>query len=370
MNKKPVVIMLSIIILVVIIQSNDAFAGQNTIKFYGKGTIDETSVSPQVMMRTLIDQDKATFLRAGAGGLDIVRMSLNPSDTCTQSQDTMCFVGVVTESNTEMHETGDKISITLDLANKKEIVTFDSGKIHGTTFTITLSKAQLRLDGPYQITLSQEGGFAGIQKTITIDTSSGVLTLDDQPIPLDDQSIKQLTKAIKKAKFFDLSEESYPPISGSADYFTYSLEISQGVFSKTITWTDTSENVPEKLYTVLDQVQGLSTVPSLDDDGKGAAEVEIARDFVKTTPTFAFDGMEDTLDVVDVKILESFPEQYHITIQFTSAHGGYGDRTGQIVTQALTPHTIEITIVENEVISAVTDNTWDELNNQYVLKAP
>lgn len=370
MNRKPVAIALSLIVLAVIIPSNVAFAGQNTIKFYGKGTIDETSVSPQVMLRTLIDSDTATFVRTGAGGINVVRMSLESSDACIQTQDTMCFTGIVTQSNTEMHQTGDKISITLDLANKKEIVTFDSGKIQGTTFTITLSKAQIRLDGPYTITLTQEGGFAGIQKTTTIDTESGQLTLDDSTIPLDDQSVKQLTKSIKKARFFDLSETTYPPVQGSADYFTYSLQVSQGVFSKTVTWTDTSQDVPEKLYSILDSIQSLSTVLSLDDDGKGAMEIKLATDFAATTPTFAFDGIQDTLDVVDVKILESFPEQYHITLEFTSAHGGYGDRTDQIVTEALTPHTLEITIVDGEVLSAITDGTWDEMNNQYVLKAP
>ncbi len=355
--------------LLLVFQANSAFAGQNTIKFYGKGTIDETSVSPQVMLRTLIDSDKATFVRTGAGGIDVVRMSINPSDACTQSQDTLCFGGTVTESNTEMHQAGDKISITIDLANKKEIISFDSGQIQGTVFHITLSKAQIRLDGPYTVTLFQQGGFAGIQKTISIDMASKELTVNDQSIPIGDDSIEQLTKSIKKAKFFDLSEENYPPVSGSADYFTYSLQVSQGVFSRTITWTDTSQDVPEKLFALENQIQEISNPPMPVDIFDGL-QVEMAKDYVTTTPTFAFDGMPETLQVIDVRIMESFPEQYVITIQFTSTHGGYGDRTDQIVTEALTPHTMEILIVEDEVISAVTDNTWDELNNQFVLKAP
>lgn len=355
--------------LLLVFQTSPALAGQNTIKFYGKGTIDETSVSPQVMLRTLIDSDHATFIRTGVGGINVVRMNLAPSDTCIQTQDTMCFAGTITESNIDMHQAGDKLSITLDLANKKEIVTFDSGKIQGTTFTISLSKAQIKLDGPYVITLSQEGGFAGIQKTIHIDMSSKELTVNDQSIPLGDDSIKQLTKAIKKAEFFDLSDNNYQPVQGSADYFSYSLEISQGAFQRTITWTDTSENVPEKLFALQNQIQEIATQP-IPVDVFDTIQGTMAKDFIITTPTFAFDGIQETLNVIDIRIMESYPEQYVVTLEFTSTHGGYGNRTDQIVTQALTPHTMEILIVEGEVLSAVTDGTWDELNNQYVLKAP
>jgi hypothetical protein len=53
---------------------------------------------------------------------------------------------------------------------------------------------------------------------------------------------------------------------------------------------------------------------------------------------------------------------------FESAHGGFGNRDGQVMTQAITPHTVEIIISEGKVISAVTDDVWDELNHQYVLK--
>jgi hypothetical protein len=80
--------------------------------------------------------------------------------------------------------------------------------------------------------------------------------------------------------------------------------------------------------------------------------------------------MEDTLEMGAVIVLESFPEQYALEARFTSSHGGFGDRTDQVVTQVLTPHVMEIIISEGAVISAVTDGEWDELNNQFVLKAP
>jgi hypothetical protein len=56
-----------------------------------------------------------------------------------------------------------------------------------------------------------------------------------------------------------------------------------------------------------------------------------------------------------------------------SLHGGYGDRTDQIVTEAITPHVI-VVIVEGQVISAIMDDRWDELNqalgNEHSIMTP
>ncbi|PIW33478.1 MAG: hypothetical protein COW27_00480 [Nitrosopumilales archaeon CG15_BIG_FIL_POST_REV_8_21_14_020_37_12] len=65
---------------------------------------------------------------------------------------------------------------------------------------------------------------------------------------------------------------------------------------------------------------------------------------------------------------ESFPPQYMFTMAFDSSHGGYGNREGQMLTQAITHHKMDIVVSEGNVISAVTDKTWDEINHQYVLK--
>jgi hypothetical protein len=89
-----------------------------------------------------------------------------------------------------------------------------------------------------------------------------------------------------------------------------------------------------------------------------------------SAPTFAFDGMEDTISIGSIMAMESFPVQYRLEVSFTSTHGGFGDRTGQMITQALTPHVVDVLIVEGNVISAVIDDTWDEMNHQFVLKAP
>ena len=96
--------------------------------------------------------------------------------------------------------------------------------------------------------------------------------------------------------------------------------------------------------------------------------ISIAKEFAINSPTFAFDGMQDTLMADFISVMESYPEQYRINVSFTSAHAGFGDRTDQVVAQVITPHIMDIIVSDGKVISAVTDGLWDELNHQYVLK--
>ena len=95
-----------------------------------------------------------------------------------------------------------------------------------------------------------------------------------------------------------------------------------------------------------------------------AEEEEIALEWLRNAPTFSFDGIEDSMKIIDSVILESYPEQYVITIDFECAHAGYGNRTGEVLAQVITEHTAVITIVTGEVQGAVIDGAWDELNQR------
>jgi hypothetical protein len=110
-----------------------------------------------------------------------------------------------------------------------------------------------------------------------------------------------------------------------------------------------------------------STVLAQTMDDELLPEVKTAVDFVMSGPTFAFDGIIDSLDVDSVMIMESFPPQYRVIIMFDSAHGGYGNRDGQVLTQAITPHRVDVLISEGTVRSAIIDGKWDELRQQFIL---
>jgi hypothetical protein len=346
--------------------SHPVFAGQNMLVFYGKGTTDQSSPMPDEVIRTVINKDTATIVHP-AKGIEIIRMNIQTSDACIQTQATVCFDGIVTDTrNVDVHKIGDKIGITFDFQNKKQIISFDSGLMQGVSFTVDLSKTIIRLDGPLTVTLAQEGGFAGVQNTFVVDMASAQLTKNDSIIMLDEDSISEITSLIKKIKLFDVDEETYPPIEGSADYFTYFIQISHGQIQKTVSWTDTSEIIPEKMNALKDVIIKISSNIQTSEPAPDILQAELAIDFVKNAPTFAFDGMGDSLTVEDVMILESFPVQYVVTINFESLHGGYGDRTGQYLTQAITPHTIIVTVVDGQITSAIIDDIWDELSQETI----
>ncbi|MGQ0771392.1 MAG: hypothetical protein ACT4NT_01270 [Nitrososphaerota archaeon] len=373
MNKKLNAIVFGLIGML-IIQVSPAFADPSTLAYYGKGVVTESSPFVDEVIRTIINNDKAAVVHPGQNGIEIVRMDIQPSESCVQTQLTFCFVGTVTlTKNTNIHEIGDEVELTLDLQNKKQIMTVMSGQMQGTTITIDLSKTIVKSDDPFTISIMQEGGFAGLPgKTMTFDSSTGETTLVDSmrelTTPLSQDDIEKITKMVRINNLLNIEQTDYPPHPSSADYFTYSLEFSQGIFQKTITWTDTSENVPSKLSALKQTIQ--SIVENDESSDQDAEIAEIAKNFVMSAPTFAFDGMEDTLTIGSISVLESFPVQYQLEVLFTSTHGGFGNRTGQMITQVLTPHIVDVLISEGNVLSAVIDDTWDEMNHQFVLKAP
>jgi hypothetical protein len=328
MKQRSCFIVFSLLILFIASHENYAFAQQNVLMFYGKGEMTEGPF-PGTVIRTLINNDEATIIHSGANGIEITRIKIMPTDSCIQTQNTLCFDGVVTQTkNVVTHKSGDKIGITLDLKNKKETVFFISGIMSDASVTIDLSKIIFRLNDPSTISLTQEGGIAGIQNEMTINTSTWELVQNDDVTKLDIDSINAISNTIKKLKFTNLNEENYPPVEGAADYFSYSLTILQGTLQKTITWTDASENVPRALFMLRNAITGATHVES-----EESGQIQLAKNFVVSSPTFAFDGIQETLTILDERVLQSFPEKYIITLGFTSLHGGYGNRTDQIMTQ-------------------------------------
>lgn len=94
---------------------------------------------------------------------------------------------------------------------------------------------------------------------------------------------------------------------------------------------------------------------------------EIAREFVKSSPTYKYD--EENLR--HVKTL--FPDNsdhsnlYTFVFEFKSRHGGYGDRTEeQVIIPVITPHEAHVTVKNGEVIQAVLDFKWDMIEQRFI----
>ena len=95
------------------------------------------------------------------------------------------------------------------------------------------------------------------------------------------------------------------------------------------------------------------------------SSLAIAEEFVRNSPTFLFDGMEETLELVETR----YPELEHSWVfvyQFDSRQAGYGDRTGEMLAEVITPHEAVITVSKNEVVTAVMDETWDMLGQELI----
>ncbi len=94
------------------------------------------------------------------------------------------------------------------------------------------------------------------------------------------------------------------------------------------------------------------------------AALQIAKHFIMNAPTYAFDGIDGTLLLIQTTSLESWPVQYVVLLSFESSHTGYGDRSGEMVAQVVTTHVATVKVVNGEVVQAVVDDIWNELDQR------
>ncbi|MDG6243595.1 MAG: hypothetical protein QCH31_04280 [Methanolobus sp.] len=90
----------------------------------------------------------------------------------------------------------------------------------------------------------------------------------------------------------------------------------------------------------------------------------IAEEWIMNAPTYDFDG--SNLAFEDYHSSTQYPSQHTLTYTFISSHGGYGNRTDQMVSQVVTNHTIEITLYNRNVVFAIIDGVWDEREQNMV----
>ncbi|MFQ6095275.1 MAG: carboxypeptidase regulatory-like domain-containing protein, partial [Candidatus Bathyarchaeia archaeon] len=208
------------------------------------------------------------------------------------------------------------------------------------------------------------GGLMGLNEELIIELNGSASyssnLFGDVELVLTEVELNDLLSILEKANFFTL-DRSYAAIPGAADYFSYSLTVQTTLDAKTVEWVDgwaSERTIPSGLEEVQLYIQTVVERIREDAGVSGDADkraIKIAQDFIVQAPTYKYDGIRETLNVTDVKVLESFPVQYVITITFDSGHAGYGDRTGQVLAQVITPHTAVVKVVNDNVVSAVLD---------------
>ncbi len=91
---------------------------------------------------------------------------------------------------------------------------------------------------------------------------------------------------------------------------------------------------------------------------------EIAETWItNNSPTHLFDGSKLEL-VSEQELIQG--KTYSFLFSFESSSAGYGDRTDEPTAQVITPHQMDVTVQEGSVISAITDEVYDEIKAELI----
>ena len=91
--------------------------------------------------------------------------------------------------------------------------------------------------------------------------------------------------------------------------------------------------------------------------------LEIAEEFIINSPTFAYDGIVESLEL-DGTFTARCPSCWVFVFTFECSSAGYGDRTEQQVAQVITSHTATIVVEQGEITAAELDEKWDMLKQK------
>ena len=89
--------------------------------------------------------------------------------------------------------------------------------------------------------------------------------------------------------------------------------------------------------------------------------IDFTKQFIMTSPTFSYDGIPDSLKI-KITSADSSNTKFLLEGKFKTLHTGYGNRENSDLPEDITLHTILVSVVDEQIISAVIDNQWDELN--------
>ena len=167
---------------------------------------------------------------------------------------------------------------------------------------------------------------------------------------------------------------SIPTIAASSESFTPKKQMASGILPEDVICKEglelvfkSTDNSPAcvkiKSLVKLYERSWLSKEPSHLDYLLLAEEA--ARQFVISSPTFSYDGIEGTLKVGVTIIRDSLPPYVTLIATFSSLHDGYGDRSDEVLAQVITEHKMMIGVHGTQVRSAVIDDVWDELKQSW-----
>ncbi|MDW7732279.1 MAG: hypothetical protein SCH66_07605 [Methanolobus sp.] len=184
--------------------------------------------------------------------------------------------------------------------------------------------------------------------------------------PIDQETWNNLVELFENNGFAGM-EELYEPQKWQpivVDTGTLEITVAQEGMNKTVKVDPYFDDyMPASLREINDALTDLRRYAISINENQAKV---IAREWIVNAPTYSFDG--SNLTFVDYRSGEHSSEHI-LTYTFNSSHGGYGNRTDQMVTQVMTNHTIEITLYDRNVVFATIDGVWDE-REQSMMDSP
>ncbi|WP_342304983.1 hypothetical protein [Methanolobus sp. ZRKC5] len=178
--------------------------------------------------------------------------------------------------------------------------------------------------------------------------------------PIDEETRNNLLELFRDNEFAEMNE-LYEPQEGQpivADTGTVEITVTQEGMTKTIKVDPYfHEYMPDGLREIDEALVQLRryaiAIPEND-------AIIIAEEWIMNSPTYNFDGSD--LSLTDYQYNVEEPELHVLIYTFISSHGGYGNRSDQMVAPVITNHTVEIRLYNEIIESAIIDDVWDEMN--------
>lgn len=180
--------------------------------------------------------------------------------------------------------------------------------------------------------------------------------------PIDETARNELIALFEENAFMEM-DELYEPEDGQpmvADTGIVEIAITRDGTTKTVKVDPYAQfYMPDELAEIDEALLELRTYAMTIPEDKAK---EIAEEWISNSPTYSFDGSD--IELQEYQFNEDNPNEQTLTYSFISTHGGFGNRSDQMVTEVLTDHIIVIDLYKGEVLSAIIDEEWDEMTQR------
>ncbi|MEM2906293.1 MAG: hypothetical protein QW057_00465 [Candidatus Bathyarchaeia archaeon] len=238
-----------------------------------------------------------------------------------------------------------------------------------------------------KVALHRTGGIAGADDLLVIEPDGrGRYTsrfTGEKTFALTVREVFQLRAIIVGNDFQTVMPETYGAKPDAADYFSYSLTVTyyregREAANKTVSWVDPWA-LRQPLPKNLEQIRsGLEAFVAELVHGRPLTDEEAARlavSAVRSSATFRFDGLDDSLEVTNVGKVVNMPPTpgyfWLVEVTYSTRHPGHGNRSGLILLQVITRHRAVVTLDESGTVTGATcDDVWDLLADEELASPP